>query len=114
MNSNITNYTGILEEKISTRHLLWAILHTLRSRTHKIKIMLEKLLKAIIKAEESKATYNQIRGIMGSKKERTLLHPDNSDRCIKLTTKQEMEQALTQQNQKHTRQSLQIPFLASY
>lgn len=81
----------------------------------KLKTTPEKALHAIIKAEESKHTYNEIREIIGSKERIPLTQieipdPVNVNNRITLTTKIEMEQALTCRNQKHARQSLQTPF----
>lgn len=84
----------------------------------KLNTTAEKALKAILKTDESKATYSQIRGIIGLKRELSPLtqieidDPNDSDCHITLTTKNELEHALTLRNQKHARQSLHTPFAA--
>lgn len=76
----------------------------------------ETALKATIRSEQIKSTYNQIRTITGHKSEKTPLtqieilspHEDNTRTVI--ATKEEMENAIMKRNQRHSRQSLQTPF----
>jgi hypothetical protein len=75
-----------------------------------------KALKAITYAEASKGEFCQFRGLTGHKKDRTPLtqveihDPDDPSQTILLTNKESIEQAITQWNQNHSRQS---PFAAN-
>lgn len=91
-----------------------------RAEEHAAKLHTTKeiALKAILQAEESKRTYNNIRQIAGHRNEKTPLtqididNPNQPNTPITITTKLEMENAIIQRNQRHARQALQTPFAA--
>lgn len=73
-------------------------------------------LKAILRTEQTKQTYKQIKTIMGHKTDKTPLtqieiqSTANDGTRTTLTTKEELEEAIMKHNQRHSRQSLQTPF----
>jgi hypothetical protein len=74
----------------------------------------ETALKAILKTEQTKQTYMQIRAITGHKSDKTPLTQidiiDSDGQTVKVTNKEELEKAIIVRNQRHARQSLQTPF----
>jgi hypothetical protein len=76
----------------------------------------EKALKAIIRSEQTKKTYKQIRTITGHKTDKNPLtqvdvpSPIDGGQIITVTTKEDLESSIISRNQNHARQSLQTPF----
>jgi hypothetical protein len=75
----------------------------------------EKALHTIIVLEDSKKRYRDIHNIVGDKDRLPLIQidiidPEDPNQHLTINTKIEMEQALIERNQRHSRQSLQLPF----
>ncbi len=75
-------------------------------------------LKAILLTKQTKSTYSQIQTITGHKTDKTPLtqievqNPTDGNTRTMITTKQEMEEAIMERNQRHSRQYLQMPFVS--
>lgn len=85
----------------------------------KLRTTEEKALRAIIKAEESKQTFSQIKSILIKQnfplsQVNVLSQPnDTTSPVITLTNKGEIEAQILTRNQRHSRQSLNTPFFTN-